>query len=90
MSLLSELNNSGRTIMIITHTLWLAARYARRAAVMSHGNKILEGTSREVFSKPEILKQASLIPPEITRFGLELGFGFLKVEEAVSSLGGRG
>jgi len=90
MSLLSELNNSGRTVIIITHTLWLVARHARRAAVMSRGKKILEGSSREVFSKPEILKQASLVPPEITRFGLELGFGFLKVEEAVESLGGRG
>jgi energy-coupling factor transport system ATP-binding protein len=87
MALLSELNRSGRTIVIITHTLWLVARYARNAAVMSHGRKILEGGVREVFSHPEILSQASLYPPEITRFGLELGFGFLSVAEARNALG---
>jgi len=86
MDLLAELNRQGRTIIIITHTLWLAARYASRAAVMSGGKKLVDGGVREVFSRPEILKQASLIPPEITRFGLEMGFPFLRVEEAVSAL----
>ena len=50
MDLLSSLNRSGRTIIIITHTLWLVARYASRAAVMTEGKKILEGTAREVLS----------------------------------------
>jgi energy-coupling factor transport system ATP-binding protein len=86
MDLLAELNCRGHTIIIITHTLWLAARYANRAAVMARGKKILEGSVREIFSRPEILKQASLIPPEITRFSLALGFPFLKVEEARSRL----
>jgi len=86
MNLLKRLNEQGNTIIIITHTLWLAARYASRAMVMARGKKILEGTAREVLSRPEILRQASLTPPEITRFGLEFGFGFLKVEEAVKAL----
>lgn len=88
MDLLAELNRSGRTIIIITHTLWLVARYARRAAVMVKGRKIQDGSVRRVLSRPEILKQASLIPPEITRFGLEMGLPFLTVEEAVQALGG--
>jgi len=86
MELLAEQNLQGRTIIIITHTLWLVARYASRAVVMARGRKILEGGIREVLSKPEVLKDASLLPPEITRFGLEMGFGFLRVEEAMQSL----
>ncbi len=86
MDLLQRLNREGKTIIIITHTLWLVARYASRAAVMARGRKILEGGVREVLSRPEKLKEASLIPPEITRFGLELGFGFLSVGEAVRAL----
>ena len=87
MDMLAELNRRGRTIIIITHTLWLLARYAKRAAVMAGGRKILEGSVRQVLSRPEILKQASLIPPEITRFGLEMGFPFLTMEEAARALG---
>jgi len=90
MDLLKTLNQQGKTIIIITHTLWLPARYATRAIVMAKSKKILEGTTREVLSQPEILKTASLVPPEITRFGLEFGFGFLKVEEAIKALGGSG
>jgi len=86
MELLSSLNRDGRAIIIITHTLWLVARYASRAAVMADGKKILEGTSRAVLSRHEILCEASLIPPEITRFGIEIGFPFLKVGEAVAAL----
>jgi hypothetical protein len=53
---------------------------------MAAGRKILEGGIREVLSKPGVLKEASLIPSEITRFGLEFGFGFLRVEEAMQAL----
>jgi len=87
MELLKELNQKGRTIIIITHTLWLVARYASQAVVLAEGKKILEGSVREVLAQAEILKQADLIAPEITRFGMELGFPFLRVDEALKALG---
>jgi len=86
MELLKNLNQEGHTIIIITHTLWLVANYARRAVVLSRGEKILEGTVREVLTQPELLAKASLKPPAITELGLELGFGFLNVDEAVQVL----
>ena len=89
MDLLAELN-SPRPHHNHHHAHALArGALRRRAAVMAHGKKILEGSMREVFSQPEILKQASLIPPEVTRFGLALGFPFLKIEEAAASLEAR-
>ena len=86
MELLKKLHQEGHTIIIITHTLWLVANYAQRAVVLSGGEKILEGTVREVLSQPELLARASLKPSAITELGLELGFGFLRVEEAVQVL----
>jgi len=87
MELLKELNQKGKTIIIITHTLWLVARYARQAVVMAEGKKILEGNVREVLAKRESLKKSALIAPEITRLGLKLGFPFLGVEEALKAMG---
>jgi ABC-type glutathione transport system ATPase component len=50
----------------------LIAEYANRLAVMKGGSILLEGSTKEVFSKPEILVESSLKPPQITILGQAL------------------
>lgn len=57
----------GHTIIIITHEMSIVARYAQRVLVLGNGRLLLDGTTREVFSQPEILKQTFVEPPQITR-----------------------
>ena len=81
MALVKRLNEEGSTIIVVTHTMWVAAEYAHRAAVLRDGGVILSGTTREVFSQEDALRDASLRPPHIVTLGNALGFPVLSVEE---------
>jgi energy-coupling factor transporter ATP-binding protein EcfA2 len=81
MEMLAELNRKGHTIIIITHTLWLVARYAHRAVLMAEGRIIAHGGTREVLAQRETLARASLKLPEIIEIGEAFGFPTLSVQE---------
>ena len=81
MDLIKRLNEEGSTIIVVTHTMWVAAEYAHRAAVLRDGEVILSGSTREVFSQEDALRDASLRPPHIVSLGNALGFPVLSVEE---------
>jgi energy-coupling factor transport system ATP-binding protein len=59
--------NEGHTIVIITHEMPIVARYAQRVVVLCEGRLLMDGTTREVFSKPEILEKSYVKPPQITQ-----------------------
>lgn len=89
METLKELNHQGKTIIIITHDMALASRYARRIVVMSEGKILADGSTPSIFSQPDLLAQTMLEPPQITQLGQRLsadGFpnNILTVEEFVS------
>ena len=72
MDVTEALHRAGITILIVTHDMELIAEYANRLAVMKGGSILLEGSTKEVFSKPEILVESSLKPPQITILGQAL------------------
>jgi len=77
MNFLKRLNDMGKTIIIITHNMRIVAEYAKRTIVLSQGKVLLDGSTTDVFSQPEILKQAFISPPQITQLAqnvVELGF----------------
>jgi energy-coupling factor transporter ATP-binding protein EcfA2 len=91
METLCELNQNGKTIIIITHDMALASRYTRRVIVLHQGKILIDGPTHEVFSKPEILSKTMLEPPQITRLSQRLmnkGFpgDILTIEEFVDFL----
>ncbi|HUO04620.1 MAG TPA: energy-coupling factor transporter ATPase [Candidatus Binataceae bacterium] len=67
MELVGKLNAEGIAIVIITHTPWLVAEYARRVVLMRKGRKIFDGGVREFFMRDELLKSSSFRPPEVTQ-----------------------
>ncbi len=72
MSLLDDLNKQGKTIIIITHNMRLVAEHARRTIMLFKGKIVIDGPTREVFSKFKILKNAYTKPPQITILGKAL------------------
>jgi energy-coupling factor transport system ATP-binding protein len=72
MDLLTELNEEGKTIVIITHEMMFAAEYTRRIVVMNKGSIIYEGSPKQVYTKKDILKRTALTEPEITQLGFKL------------------
>ena len=81
MSLVKHLNEEGHTIIIITHCIWIAARYAHRTILMNGGKVAADGPTREVFADEGLLAQADILPPQIVRFSNELGTTMLSVDE---------
>jgi energy-coupling factor transport system ATP-binding protein len=81
MDLVKGLNEAGSTIIVVTHTMWVVAEYAHRAAVVREGKVSLQGTVREVFAEEVELHDAALRPPHIVSLGNELGYPVLSVEE---------
>ena len=51
MALVTELNRDGIAIVMITHTPWLVAEYARRVVLIRHGRKLYDGGVREFFAQ---------------------------------------
>ena len=77
------------TIIIVSHSMEDMAERCDRIAVLGKGRLLADGTVDEVFSSPEILIDAGLDVPEITRIsmilrnnGIDLGQPIYTVEQA--------
>jgi energy-coupling factor transporter ATP-binding protein EcfA2 len=86
MELLRSLNQKGHTIVIITHSMWVAAEYARRTIVMKDGAIFLDGPTRSIFAEEEKLAEASLSPPPLVQLSNRLGMRGLTLEEMIVEL----
>lgn len=91
LSIVRQLHRQGRTIVLVTHDMALAAQYAEEMLVMAQGRVVLQGATRQVLAQPEILRQADLEPPQITALcqslaHLGLPRDVLTVSEAAAAL----
>ena len=57
---------SGTTVIIVSHSMEDMAMYCDRVVVMAGGKLLTSGTCAEVFSKSELLRENGLDVPEIT------------------------
>ncbi|NLX76942.1 MAG: energy-coupling factor transporter ATPase [Clostridiaceae bacterium] len=81
------------TIIIVSHTMEHIANYCDRVAVMDHGELVLTGSTREVFSNRELLAKTGLDVPQITELFYYLAGinpcvrkDILTVEEGIAEL----
>lgn len=88
MDMVRQLNENGSTIIFVTHHMWVVAEYARRVFVMKDGKIMLKGTTREVFSHGDELRNAFLRPPHFVEFSSRLGYTFLTPAEMAGCIEG--
>ncbi len=86
MKLVAELNESGVAIVMITHTPWLVAEYARRVVLMHAGRKIFDDGVREFFGHDAMLAESSFRAPEVTALSRRFGTVALTAEEMAAWL----
>jgi energy-coupling factor transporter ATP-binding protein EcfA2 len=87
MEMLARLYRAGHTIVIITHSMWAATDYAARTVVMQDGSITLDGATRYVFTREDVLASAALRPPPIVRLSNRIGARVLTMREMVAALG---
>ncbi|MGC9522248.1 MAG: ABC transporter ATP-binding protein [Anaerolineae bacterium] len=59
-----QLHEMGKTVIVITHHLYLMPDYAERVVVMGKGTVLADGPIREVFHATDILDATYLTPPQ--------------------------
>jgi energy-coupling factor transport system ATP-binding protein len=61
-------------VIMVTHSMWAAATYARRLVVLLDGRVLLDGPTRQVLAAGEALTRAHLVPPAVVQLSRALGF----------------
>jgi energy-coupling factor transport system ATP-binding protein len=72
LALLCSLNALGHTVLLVTHDMRLVAEHARRAVVLVDGRLLFDGDTRELFRQRDVLAQAQLALPPVTRLANRL------------------
>jgi energy-coupling factor transporter ATP-binding protein EcfA2 len=72
MDIIAGLHQKGKTILLVTHNISIAAQYARRIIVMKNARIDMDGPPPEIFGQREKLAEAGIIAPQITRLSQEL------------------
>lgn len=92
METVSELNDMGVTIVLITHYMDEAAK-AKRVVVIDSGRLVMDGTPKKVFSQMEKLKELGLDVPQVTELthalrdcGIDLPPDIIDEDECYSAL----
>ncbi|EJO5348594.1 ABC transporter ATP-binding protein [Clostridium botulinum] len=84
-NIIFELRKKGKLVITIIHDMDFVAECFERVIVFNKGAVLMDGTSREVFSKEDELKKAYLDAPHITKLCKKLGYKetFLTVDEFI-------
>ena len=84
---------SGKTVIIVSHSMEDMARYCDDLVVMEKGKILLSGECKEVFSHSDILFDAGLDIPQITKLllalkekGVDIDCGAYTVEDALEQI----
>lgn len=84
-SIIRQLKSEGKIVITIIHDMDFVAETFERTIVFARGKALLDSDTREVFSKGEILKEAYLEEPNVTKLCKALGYKetFLTVNEFI-------
>ncbi len=67
-----ELHQRGKTIIVITHHLYLMPEYAERVIVLGKGTILLDAPLRRAYHAKELLRRTYLTPPQAVLLAQEL------------------
>jgi len=84
---------TGATVIMVTHNMEEIARTASRVIVMNHGQITMTGTREEIFTRTAELTQIGLAVPEVTQIvmrlrtlGLDLPPEIFTIEQAAQAI----
>lgn len=72
--IISDLSSQGKTVIAILHDMDFVAESFERVIVMARGKVLADGTKEEVFAKKDVLEQARIDQPYLTKLCQQLGY----------------
>jgi len=74
-----QMQTQEKTVIIVTHDVEFVAECNPRVLLMRDGKIVAEGEAQKILTDPEVLIQASIVPPQIAQIFLQLSsFGLPK------------
>jgi len=74
-----QMKAQGKTVVVVTHDVEFVAECNPRVVLMRGGKTVADGEARKILTDPEILEQASIVPPQIAQIFINLSdLGFPK------------
>ncbi len=72
-----QLNEQGKTVVVVTHDVEFVAECSPRVVLMKEGRILADGEARQILTNTSLALEASIVPPQISQIfqGLSL-FGF--------------
>jgi len=67
-----QLTAQQKTVVIVTHDVEFVAECNPHVVLMAQGKIVAEGGAKQVLTNPDLVTQASIVPPQITQIFLEL------------------
>ena len=67
-----DLHRAGKTVIVITHHLYLMPEYAERVVVMGKGTILLDAAIRPAYHQLDLLRSTFLTPPQAVLLAQEL------------------
>lgn len=66
------LHKTGTTVIMVCHDMELVLDFATRVLVFAGGELLADGEPRKIFRDEDLLRRASVLPPQITRLSARL------------------
>ena len=67
LALLTDLHQSGTTVVVITHDMTLVAEHATRVVALAAGQIVFDGPPAALFARPDLLTRCALRLPPIAQ-----------------------
>jgi len=67
-----QLNEQGKTVVVVTHDVEFVAECSPRVVLMSEGKIVADGEAKRILTDTTLTLAASIVPPQITQIFLRL------------------
>ena len=91
METVSEMAERGSAVIMVCHDMEVVSDFAERLVVMARGRILGRGPTRQVFGEGDLMREASIAPPQVTELSerlartISLAFaGLSEVDDVVS------
>ena len=86
LNLVKNLHDSGRTVIMVSHSMEDVGRMCDRLIVMNHGRIAFDDVPWKVFSHPDELQQMGLDVPQSVRLAIDLRENGFDIPEDITSV----